>query len=65
MGCGVLGVDVAEEKTCEDKCKDICPACLDVKSCTENQIDCGPGPPSENPFCDPERICVPINCNCK
>ena len=52
--------------SCVEKCTEECEAkCPEVKSCNEEEIDCGPGARPENPFCDADRICVASNCNCK
>ena len=52
--------------SCVEKCTEECEAkCPKVKSCNEEEIDCGPGARPENPFCDADRICVASNCNCK
>ena len=52
--------------SCVEMCTEECEAkCPEVKSCNEEEIDCGPGARPENPFCDADRICVASNCNCK
>ena len=52
--------------SCVEKCTEECEAkCPEVKSCNEEEIDCGPSARPENPFCDADRICVASNCNCK
>ena len=57
----VLGSESCVEK-CTEECQAVCP---DKIVCTADEIDCGPGKPSENPFCEVNRICVAKNCNCK
>ena len=57
----VQGTDTCVEK-CTDECKATCPEQI---ICSEDEIDCGPGAPPENPFCETDMICVASNCNCK
>ena len=60
MVTGIIG----QEQTCVDQCSDKC-TCPDKKTCTENEVDCGPAPADPQSFCDPDRICVANNCECK
>ena len=57
---------VLGSESCVEKCTDECQAtCPEQKVCIADEIDCGPGTPPENPFCEIDRICVAKNCNCK
>ena len=53
-----------EEPTCQNRCLTSCrETCPEKKICTENEIDCGEGP--AHAFCEPDRVCVATNCECK
>ena len=57
---------VVGSETCVEKCTEECEAiCPEKKICSKDEIDCGPGSPPENPFCEVDRVCVAKNCNCK
>ena len=68
MANAVIGeVTIAQEqceKNCIEECHEECP---DKKVCTEEQNDCGAGPPHPSPlsFCESDRICVANNCLCR
>ena len=54
------------EQTCETRCISDCEAsCPDAKVCSDNEVDCGEGPPHPSGFCDADRVCVAKNCECK
>ena len=54
------------EQTCETRCISDCEAsCPDAKVCSENEVDCGEGPPHPSGFCDADRVCVAKNCECR
>ena len=60
------GTNIAEEQTCQDRCVNDCKAtCPDKKVCTENEIDCGEGPPNPLGHCEADRVCVAKHCECK
>ena len=52
--------------TCETRCISDCEAsCPDAKVCSDNEVDCGEGPPHPSGFCEADRACVAKNCECK
>ena len=54
------------EQTCETRCISDCEAsCPDAKVCSDNEVDCGEGPPHPSGFCDADRVCVAKNCECR
>ena len=54
------------EQTCETRCISDCEAsCPDAKVCSDNEVDCGEGPPHPSGFCEADRNCVAKNCECK
>ena len=64
----VVGSIVSAEDNgiCVEKCTEECKAtCPEQIVCTKDELDCGPGTPPENPFCEVDRVCVASNCNCK
>ena len=68
MQNAVIGEVSATQEQCETECIDECHReCPIKKVCTEDQIDCGAGPPHPSPlsFCEPDRICVANNCQCR
>ena len=56
------------QEQCETECIEEChEECPEKKVCTEDQLDCGEGPPHPSPlsFCEPDRICVANTCQCR
>ena len=56
---GALGAGMCEE-TCSNEC--ICP---ERKVCTDTETDCGPSSATPKGHCDPDRVCVASNCQCR
>ena len=52
------------QETCDEKCSEEC-TCPERKVCTETEKDCGPSSKAPEGHCDPDRVCVASNCNCK
>merc|ERR1712051_678393 len=53
------------EQTCETRCiSDYEASCPDAKVCSDNEVDCGEGPPHPSGFCEADRACVAKNCEC-
>ena len=52
---------------CEEQCKEECIPCQEPVRCTDEQTDCGLGPPDPKfgGVCPPHSICVPKDMNCK
>ena len=59
------GLTLAQE-TCRTRCESDCNAkCEDPKVCSENEVDCGDGPPHPSGFCPADKVCVAKDCLCK
>ena len=52
------------DETCDETCTEEC-TCPERKTCSETEIDCGPSAETPEGHCDPDRICVASNCQCK
>ena len=60
------GLTLAQEQSCHTRCVSDCNAsCPDPKVCSENEVDCGEGPPHPSGFCEADRVCVAKDCLCK
>ena len=55
------------QQYCKESCEDVCRPCHElVKSCTEEENDCGlEEDPTFGGVCPPHAICVPKNQHCK
>lgn len=55
---------VIATETCDETCTEEC-TCPERKTCSETEIDCGPSAETPEGHCDPDRVCVASNCQCK
>ena len=55
------------QQYCQESCEEVCRPCHElVKSCTEEENDCGlEEDPTFGGVCPPHAICVPKNQHCK
>ena len=60
----LVAQSVVSQDTCNEKCTEEC-TCPERKTCGETEIDCGPSAETPEGHCDPDRICVASNCQCK
>ena len=49
---------------CKETCVEEC-TCPERVTCTATEKDCGPSQVVPEGHCDPDRICVAENCQCK
>ena len=49
---------------CRETCTEEC-TCPERVTCTTTEKDCGPSQEVPEGHCDPDRICVAENCQCK
>ena len=61
----IHGGEVPETSSyCKETCIEEC-TCPERVTCTTTEKDCGPSQEVSEGHCDPDRICVAKNCQCK